>query len=397
MGAGAFYLGLSGGNVATERAFVMVSVMLVAVLIDRRALSLRAVALAALIVLLLRPEALVGPGFQMSFAATIALVAVFGWLRERDGRRLPGWAAPVVALVVSSAVAGAATAPVGAAHFNQISHYGLIANMVSVPLMGAVIIPAAVLSGFLAPLGFGWAGLLLMKPAISWILGVADWTAGLGGAVSHVPTPPAAMLPLFALGGVFLVLWQGRGRLAGLAPMAVALILWTQVERPPLLISSTGGLLGVLGPEGRALSKPQGEGFAAQSWLENDGDGVAQAEAADRPGLGFAGDDRTFRVAGLTGRHLTGRGASGRVADACAAADLVVVSTNAAPPAGCLVLDPAILGTMGGAAVWPMPAGPVIVPTAGRASRPWTGASRPRSAFTRSFRRASPARGAATS
>ena len=75
--AASVYLALSGGNVATERAFIMVAVALCAILLNRRALSLRAVAIAALIVLTLRPEALMGPGFQMSFAATTALVAVF--------------------------------------------------------------------------------------------------------------------------------------------------------------------------------------------------------------------------------------------------------------------------------------------------------------------------------
>jgi competence protein ComEC len=82
------YLALSGSAVATERAYVMVAVALLAVMIGRRALSLRAVAIAALIVLTLTPEALVSPGFQMSFAATTALVAVFGALRDRGG--LPG-------------------------------------------------------------------------------------------------------------------------------------------------------------------------------------------------------------------------------------------------------------------------------------------------------------------
>ena len=129
----AVYLGLSGGNVATERAFVMAAVALVAVMADRRVLSLRAVAVAAVIVLVLRPEALLGPGFQMSFAATTALVAVFGWLRDARVPLGPKWLRPVVAVVVSSAVAGAATAPVAAAHFNQFAHYGLVANLLSVP------------------------------------------------------------------------------------------------------------------------------------------------------------------------------------------------------------------------------------------------------------------------
>jgi competence protein ComEC len=151
LAAGAVYLALSGGNVATERAFVMVAVVLAAVLFDARALTLRAVALAAIIVLTLRPEALTEPGFQMSFAATIALIAVFSRLREVETGRIPRWTRPLFALVVSSAVAGLATAPIAASHFNQVPHYGLLANTLSVPLMGTVIMPAAVLAAVLAP------------------------------------------------------------------------------------------------------------------------------------------------------------------------------------------------------------------------------------------------------
>ncbi|MEY8841164.1 ComEC/Rec2 family competence protein, partial [Cribrihabitans sp. XS_ASV171] len=152
------YLALSGGNIATERAFVMVAVMLCAVLVDRRAISMRAVAVAALVVLLLRPEALLSPGFQMSFAATVALVAVFGAMRDAEWRVSQGWRGAVFGLVISSAVAGLATAPVGAANFNTLSHYGLLANLASVPLMGSVVIPAAVLAALLAPFGLDWIG-----------------------------------------------------------------------------------------------------------------------------------------------------------------------------------------------------------------------------------------------
>ncbi len=372
--AGAFYLGLSGGTVATERAFIMVSVMLVAVLFDRRALSLRAVALAAIIVLVLRPEALIGPGFQMSFAATAALVAVFGWLREREMSRMPGWVTPIAALLISSSVAGIATAPIGAAHFNQLSHYGLIANTVSVPLMGAVIIPAAVLAGLLAPLGLGWLGLYLMQPAIAWILGVADWITGLDGANSHVLSPPAPVLPILALGGLFLIIWHGRARRFGVLPIAVALAIWAVAERPPLLVSSTGGLVGVMGENGRALNKPRGESFAADSWLENDGDSADQAEAATRPGFDGPKGDAAVRLEGLSVVHLTGRGVSDRVSNACDRADLVVASAEVEAPAGCLVLDRKALEASGGAAIWPGSEGPRIIDAGGTARRLWTGA-----------------------
>jgi len=139
LGAGAFYLLLSGGNVATERAFVMVAVFLVAILLDRRAISLRSVAIAAIIILLAQPEALTDPGFQMSFAATVALVASFAALRGRVAQRQIPWALRPIAITrFTSAVAGWATAPIAAAHFNRIAEYGLLANVLSVPVVGTI-------------------------------------------------------------------------------------------------------------------------------------------------------------------------------------------------------------------------------------------------------------------
>ena len=282
---GALYLALSGGNVATERAYIMVSVMFVAVLLDRRALTLRAVAMAAIIVLVWQPEALTGPGFQMSFAATTALVAVFGGLRRYDLSRLPKWTRPVLSVAVSSFVAGAATAPFAAAHFNQIAHYGLIANWVSVPLMGILVMPAAVLAVCLAPLGLWQVGLWIMEWGLRWILFVAVSVSAQPGALGHVVAPMPSVLPVLALGLLWFILWQGRPRVLGLAAVGVALVLWQATERPALLVADNGALIGVDGPEGRALSKPSGSGFVAGIWLENDGGPVLQEVAAERPGL----------------------------------------------------------------------------------------------------------------
>ncbi len=372
LAAGAVYLALSGGNVATERAFVMVAVVLVAVLFDRRALTLRAVAMAALIVLTLRPEALTGPGFQMSFAATTALIAAFAKLRDWETWRAPRWTRPLLALLVSSGVAGAATAPIAAAHFNQVPHYGLLANTLSVPLMGTIIMPAAVLAALLAPLGLHWIGLAIMRPAIEWILHVAEWVAGLDGALSFVPSPQIAVLPALALGGLWLVIWQGRARALGVLPMAAALGLWTQVQRPDLLIAETGGLVGVLTPDGRALSKPRGDGFAASSWLENDGDPAGQAEAALR--TGFGGEAGALEVPLGTDRvvHITGRGGRDRLAEACTEGRFVVFSGEAVEPGPCRLFDRAALGGTGAIAIWADPDGPRLVTVRDRIGRrPW--------------------------
>ncbi len=351
--AGAFYLALSGGSVATERAYVMVAVMFLAVLLDRRALTLRSVAFAALVILVLRPEAMLGPGFQMSFSATAALIWVFSLLRGSNLWRWPPAARWVAALVISSAVAGLATAPIAAAHFNRVPHFGLVANLLAVPVMGSLVMPGAVLAAVLAPFGFAWIGLRVMAPGIDWILTVADRVAGLDGAVSHVPAPQPLVLPVFALGALWIILWQGRARWAGAVPIVAMLAFWTQVERPLLLVSGDGGLVGLMTAEGRSLSKPRGQGFSAQSWLENDGDGADQPTAYER--AGFSGDrgDLGFVLAGQDARHLWGRGAAGRAAEACARAAVVVVAAELANMGGsCLLIDRAKLATTGPLAVF---------------------------------------------
>lgn len=355
LAAGALYLGLSGGNVATERAFIMVAVMFLAVICDRRAVTLRSVAMAATVILVVRPEVLAEPGFQMSFAATTALVAAFGAMRDWKGRKPPRWLNPVLAVVISSSVAGLATAPVAAAHFNRIADYGLIANLLSVPLMGLVVMPAAVLTACLWPLGLAWIGLKVMQPAIHWILAVAHHVAGLEGAVTYVPAPGPNILPILALGLLWLVLWRGRARWAGLLPAALALALWVGSERPEVLISDTGGLVGVMTPEGRALNKAKGEGFAAESWLENDGDGAAQDAAFARSAFAGTKAELSFDIAGWTVLHLTGRGAADRAGDGCGAASLVILSADWDGAADCPILDRKALSALGAVAIYATP------------------------------------------
>ncbi len=337
LAAAGFYLALSGGNVATQRAFVMVSVILVAVLLDRRAISLRSVAIAALIILVARPEELTSAGFQMSFAATTALVAVFGWMRTRpqDRWRAPRWAAPILGVAICSIVAGLATGPVAAAQFNRIAGYGLIANLLSVPLMGSVVMPAAVFAGLLAPLGLSGLPLSVMELGTRWVLGVAHWVAGLRGALTGVVEPPGWALPALALGALAIILWRGRARWAGVPVMVAALAGWSAAERPALLISEPGTLIGLMTDAGRVLSKPGGEGFAAATWLENDGDLADQAAAHARPGLSGREGARRFTLAGRDVVHITGRGARARLDDHCAPGRLVILGNvlgAAAPP-----------------------------------------------------------------
>ncbi|WP_299420251.1 ComEC/Rec2 family competence protein [uncultured Shimia sp.] len=344
------YLMLSGGAVSTERAYVMTLVVLVAVLLDRRALTVRAVAVAATVVLVLQPEALMGPGFQMSFAATAALVGVFGWLRDRQWQMGPKWLRPVSAVVVSSLVAGLATAPFAAMHFNHVAHYGLLANVLSVPVMGVLVVPSAVIAAVLAPLGLEAIPLWVMEQGLRWIVTVAKFVSGLEGARGTVPSGGVWVLPLIAFGGLWLLLWQGPARLGGIATIVAGFWLWSVAVRPDVLISDTGGLVGVMTPQGRALSKAKGQGFVAENWLENDGSQRDQPAAASLwpggesrvPFIDLAGGGRLIHVQGKTGKALF---------EGCVPGDIVVFSTGFDGQLPCQTFDIEDLEALGAVAL----------------------------------------------
>ncbi len=378
-GVALFYLLLSGSNVATERAFLMVCVMLGAVMFDRRALTMRSVALAAVVLLLWQPESLTEPGFQLSFSATVALIAGFGALDRRVMREsLPRWVMPLFKLVFSSVIAGAATAPFAAATFNRFADYGLVANLLTVPMM-SVLMGAGAMAALLAPFGLAAPALWVMELAARWILFVAHQVAGLDGSVTPIAAPGPWVIPILSISGIWLVLIRGRVRWAAAAPMLGAVMLWVGGDRPPVLISSDGALVGLSSPFGRVLSADKGAGFTAKVWLEKDGDLATQVEAFSRVGFSGPKDARQFDLPpNKTGIALSGKSAD--IAAACAKADLVVLSSTVPSPVvvptGCLIIDKSILSHSGALAVWPTDGAWVFVP-ARRSARIWMGQKTP--------------------
>ncbi len=350
MGAATMYLGLSGGSVATERAFIMAMVGLGAVLLGRRVISLRSVALAATALLLWQPEALLGPGFQMSFAATTALVVVFRRLAARPKKRMQQtriWKV-IEGAVVSSAIAGLATLPVAMAHFNQIAHYGLVANIVCVPLMGIWIMPLAILSVVLMPIGLEFLPLQAMGFGLSWILDVAGVIADWPGAVSKVVSPPMPAFACLMLGLVAFALLQTKLRFAALSLIFAGVVSWANTTRPDLLISDTGQLVGILTPEGRALSRETGASFVASIWLENDGDASEQWQAAKRWGGAPVSNGR---LAGAQVAHYRGkRGLA--VFETCAPGDIVILSEPYEGTALCDIYDATRINRTGAVALF---------------------------------------------
>lgn len=285
--AGISYLQISGGAIATERAFIMVSVMLVGVLLNRPALTLRAIAIAATILLVLRPESLTQAGFQMSFAATTALVASFEFLKNQRHWQILQFGSfrllqPVIALLMSSFIAGAATAPFSAYHFNQFSQYGLLANLLSVPVMGTVVMPSAVAAGILSLVGLEALPFWIMGQGIAWILAVADFVANLPRSSRAIVSGAGMVLPMISLGAVVFILWRGRLKWIGAGCVIAAFGIWTQAKRPDVLITDTGRMIGVMNGAKRSLNRVKGSGFAARVWLENDGDLTTQEQAFTR-------------------------------------------------------------------------------------------------------------------
>lgn len=369
MAAAAIYLWLSGGGVATERSFIMVAVMLGAILADRRAISLRTLTFAGVVILVYSPESILSPGFQMSFAATAALILSYGpWLRVAP--RLPWWLRPVAMLLVSSFVAGMVTAPIAAAHFNRMAQYGMIANLLAVPVMGTLVMPAGVIAALLGPLGLAAPALWVMGIGTKWMLLVAEIVAGLAGAVMAVPLPPWQVLPLTCFGAMLMILcWRAEpasrqpaatraGLVLGALLLAWAAASWVTLRRPALLIAPEGEAVGLMTPQGRAMSKPAGGSFVASNWLLEDGDIASQAESAARPA--WQGDRRDrwaeWPQAGLSVWHFTGKDSGLRALDACRPGRIIVASESAPrgrrdETAACLFFDPATLRGSGSLAI----------------------------------------------
>lgn len=276
------YLLLSGGSVATQRAFIMAALMFIAVLIDRPAFSLRNVGLAAVIVLLMRPESLLEPGFQMSFAAVTALVAVYQnremqLLRLRENATgLTGamrlGAVYMLTLCITSLVAGAATAPFAAFHFNRMAAFGLVGNMAAMPLVGTLIMPSALVAYILMPLGLEGPALWVMEVGLAGVIWVSEEVSNWGGAVVTIGSFSTAALGLISLGGAWMALWQTSLRRAGIVPLVLGFYLASQPTTPDILVNRDAKLAAVKEESGRYLWSGRTPRYARESWLRRNGE-----------------------------------------------------------------------------------------------------------------------------
>jgi competence protein ComEC len=245
IGAASFYLVLSGASVATQRAWVMSTIFFLAIILDRRAVSMRSVCVAALVTLALHPESLISVGFQMSFAAVAALVATYqAWQLYRPAYARRGLMRRSVdfmaSLSVTSLVAGFATGGFALFHFNRFASYGFAGNLLAMPLFSLFVMPLAVISLLLMPLGGEEVPLFLMGKALEPILRTAEWVASWPGAMAYIGAAPSWVLPLYALGFAALCMGRHIWRFVGLGFIIAAFAGWGTAPRPDLRISEVG-------------------------------------------------------------------------------------------------------------------------------------------------------------
>jgi competence protein ComEC len=276
----AFYLLISGGEVAAQRSFIMLAIMLTAVLFDRAALTMRNLALSALVVLALTPHEVVGPSFQMSFAATAALVAAYAFWNERRsesaGRapkrigfagRISRRAAMLIAgLVLTSLIAGLATAPYGVYHFQRVAPLSIAANLLAMPIVSAVVVPAAVAAGIFMPFGIEGPCLDLMGLGISAMLGVATWFSE-RSPIDVVGMISGSSVILFTLALTAVAIATTWLRLVSV-PLALAgLFTLGATPVPDVLVSEDAKLIGLAAEDGAlAVNLPRPNAFTVQNW-----------------------------------------------------------------------------------------------------------------------------------
>ena len=261
--AGVAYTLLTGAEVPTIRSCIGAVLVLIALALGRDPLSMRMIAVAAFVVMLFWPEAVVGPGFQMSFASVIAIVALHSaapmraFLTPREEAWPVRLARLLAMLLVTGVVIELALMPIGLFHFHRAGVYGALANVVAIPLTTFVSMPlialALVLDAVIPGAGLGAPAWWATGKSLELLLALAHWTAGQPGSVALLPGMGRGAFALFVAGGLWLALWSGRVRLWGLVPVVVGCILLTRLHSPDVLVSGDGRHVGIVGEGGELL------------------------------------------------------------------------------------------------------------------------------------------------
>jgi competence protein ComEC len=373
------YLLLSGAATPSLRAFIMIALVFAAMMCDRPGLTLRPVALAALLILIATPESVLDVSFQMSFAAVVALVAAFEWWNERA--QDPGFGGWMDSLwrwfsgaAATSAIAGLATTPFAAFHFQRVADYGVAANLLALPVVGLIVMPAAVLTILAMPFGLEAWPLAAMELGLQWVTATAYEVASWPGAAHTIPAMPGLALALFVCGGLWLCLWRRPWRLGGAVVILCGIAaLSIPPERPDILAAADGKTFAVRRADGTLGVPTLARGaFDMESWLRAEGEARALAEVKAGSRSEISCDKDTCQAEGPAGRIIFLRQ---KTVVACHEARVLIDPIGGAKTCAqdALVLTPEFLAASQGATLTLRDGRWEIVTVAQRrGQRPWT-------------------------
>lgn len=366
MGGGGYLL-LTGGHLPILRSFMMASLVTLGLVLGRRAMSVRGLALAAVGLMLALPHEVVGVGFQMSFSAVLALIAGYEalrpWLAKLYRRR---FVHHLTTCALTSLLAGTASAPFAAYHFGHFQLYFIVANLLAVPLTAFWVLPAGLVALALMPFGLERLALVPMGWGVDAILAIAHGTSALPAATVALPAMPGWGLGVFALGLAWLCLWRTRPRLLGLVPMAVGLLSPIGTVPPDVLMSPDARLIAIR--DGGYWVQDRGGGFVRSSWEDHLASGQLQTLVTGRPVA------CTATYCDLTRYGTTIRLARGTARPGCEGVALLISAEPARDvcPRGVPYLDRFSVWRNGSHAVWLTTDGVRLVHDRGvRGDRPW--------------------------
>jgi len=321
--------------------------VLIAVIVDRRAVTFRTLAVAALVVLAMAPEALVHPSFQMSFAATLGLVALvqigmprlFATPDHSRSAKVALWGGrELMMLTLASMVAGLATMPYAAYHFHRITPYGVLANLAAMPVVSAVVMPAGMLGLLAMPFGFDGVFWRLMGWGIDWMIVVTQWVSALPGAIGRVTAFGTLPLILASTGIILLGLLRTPLRLSGAVLLLASVMAALLVPQPDILIAADGRNVGVRGRDGQLHVMRTGkDAFLVNEWLAADADSRQPGDASLTSGVSC---DEAGCVTAMAGGGLVALSwRADALGDDCVRAAVLVTARQPPPSCSALVIQ----------------------------------------------------------